>query len=114
MSDAGFGWFGRARKTSSTEPRRRRRHLGIMALEPRIMYDGAAAATAAAAHHHHHDSGPVDPQTGGAVGAPGVRGPHQGGGIGHGHPATPSSEPMPQIATFVRNPTEIVFIDSQI
>jgi trimeric autotransporter adhesin len=114
MSDAGFGWFGRARKTSSTEPRRRRRHLGIMALEPRIMYDGAAAATAAAAHHHHHDSGPVDPQTGGAVGATGVSAPHQSGGDGHWHPATPSSEPMPQIATFVRNPTEIVFIDSQI
>ena len=30
-----------------------------MALEPRMMYDGAAAATVGAvAHHHHHDGAP--------------------------------------------------------
>ena len=118
MSDAGLGWFGRSRSTSPTKPGKRRRSLGIMALEPRIMYDGAAAATAVA-HHHHHDGVPTDPQTGGAAnGATAVSAPHPSGGDGHWHPLTPSAgastEPMPQVATWVRHPTEIVFIDSQI
>src|ERR1700722_11542479 len=114
MSGAGFGWFGRSRSTSPTKPSKPRRSPGIMALEPRIMYDGAAAATAATAHHHHHDGGPVDPQTGGPAGATGVSAPHPSSGDGHWHPETPSGEPMPQVATWVRNPTEIVFIDAQI
>jgi hypothetical protein len=118
MSDAGFGWFGRSRSTSPVKPGKRRRSLGIMALEPRIMYDGAAAATAAAAHHHHHDGGPADAQTGGANGATGVSAQHPSGGDGHWHAATPpagsSTEPMPTVATYVRNPTEIMFIDSQV
>src|ERR1700760_2057042 len=47
---------------------KRRRSLGFMALEPRIMYDGAAAATAAH-HRHHHDGGPsADPSQVAAVG----------------------------------------------
>ncbi len=48
------------------KPRRRRRPLGFMPLEPRIMYDGAAAATAA---HHHPDITAVvgHPSNGGTV-----------------------------------------------
>jgi len=64
MSDLGFGWFRRKRAAlrgdgkpadiksadskSPGQPRPRRR-AGIMALEPRIMYDAAAAATVGAA-----------------------------------------------------------------
>ena len=53
-SHDGF-WNNRKREkiSSPVEKPRKRRRLGIMPLEPRIMYDGAAAATAA--HHHHSD-----------------------------------------------------------
>jgi VCBS repeat-containing protein len=63
MTDLGGGWFERKRTKKSSpadKPRKRRRTIGIMALEPRVMYDGAAVATAAAAHHiadHPHDHG---------------------------------------------------------
>ncbi len=115
MSDAGFGWFGRTRKTSSTEPRRRRRHLGIMVLEPRIMYDGAAAATAASAHHHHHDGSQPDPmQAGAAGGGPAVSAQTRSGGDGHWHHEATPAEPMPHVVTWVKDPTEIVFINSQV
>ena len=60
MSDIGSGWFGRKRNTARAgetpkgkKPRSRR--SGIIALEPRMMYDGAGAHTAAATGHHHHD-----------------------------------------------------------
>src|SRR5712671_1445328 len=49
----------RARKATAEgpqQPPKRRRTLGIMPLEPRIMYDGAAAATAAAASTQPHDA----------------------------------------------------------
>jgi len=47
----------RARKAMADGPPKRRRILGIMPLEPRIMYDGAAAATtAAAASTQPHDA----------------------------------------------------------
>jgi len=51
------------------QPRKRRRTIGFMPLEPRIMYDGAAAASAAAHHHEAHH----DPALGGgpdSLGAP--------------------------------------------
>jgi VCBS repeat-containing protein len=64
MSDLGFGWFRRKRAalrgdgkpadiksadSKSPGTSRPRRSAGIMALEPRIMYDAAAAATVGAA-----------------------------------------------------------------
>jgi Domain of unknown function (DUF4347)/Bacterial Ig domain len=58
MSDNGSSWFSRKRASASRskeskakKPRARR--SGIMALEPRMMYDGAIHATAT--HHYHHD-----------------------------------------------------------
>jgi hypothetical protein len=39
-----------------------KRRSGIMLLEPRVMYDGAAAASAG--HHHHHDHADGSPNTG--------------------------------------------------
>jgi hypothetical protein len=45
-------------RTKLAKPRRRA--FGIMALEPRIMYDAAAAATAATAADTHSDSGHTD------------------------------------------------------
>jgi hypothetical protein len=53
----------RARKDMADgpqQPPKRRRALGIMPLEPRIMYDGAAAATAAAASAQPHDAPAAD------------------------------------------------------
>ena len=38
------------------KPRKGRRPLGFMPLEPRIMYDGAGVATAV---HHHHERAPL-------------------------------------------------------
>ncbi|HTR86398.1 MAG TPA: DUF4347 domain-containing protein, partial [Reyranella sp.] len=50
------GSGGIRKKARLGKLRRRRSSVGLMALEPRLMYDGAGAATAAAAaHHHHHD-----------------------------------------------------------
>src|SRR5665213_2990732 len=100
--------------TASKEKDRpkRRRAINFMPLEPRVMYDGAAAATEAAAHHqHHHDGASHDPtQAGGAAGGTGA--PTPSGGDGHWH-AMPA-EPMSHVATFVKDPTEIVFIDAQV
>jgi hypothetical protein len=72
-------WSSRKEEKNSgpvEKPRKRRRPLGFMPLEPRIMYDGAAAATA---HHHHPDitaavgqptnGGPVELQGTGKAGA---------------------------------------------
>ena len=82
---------------------KRRRTLGFMALEPRIMYDGAAAVTVAA-HHHHHDGALADAgQAGGA--------PTPSGGDGHWHHEAAPTGPMPTVTTWVKDPTEIVFID---
>ncbi len=57
MSDIGSGWFRRKPATASrtAEKPRRPRRIGIMALEPRMMYDGAAAATVATAAQVSHD-----------------------------------------------------------
>src|SRR6476620_5632978 len=44
----GFG-RGSRQKTTATSRSHRRPSIGLMALEPRVMYDGAAAATAVAA-----------------------------------------------------------------
>ena len=49
----GFGG-GTRQTTKATSRSRRRPSLGLMALEPRLMYDGAAAATAAAAATQPH------------------------------------------------------------
>ncbi len=116
------------------QPRKRRRTIGFMPLEPRIMYDGAAAAGAAAAHHHeaHHDpamsGGPdgqfASPSAAAVYGSqwrqqsaaadptpPATSGPV--GGSQWSHNTTPA-EPMPQVYTWVKDPTEIVFIDSAV
>jgi hypothetical protein len=91
--------------------RRNRRTIGFMPLEPRIMYDGAAAASAAVAHHHadhhdgdHHDAH-SDTQGSSSPGAPATS--------NQWHNDAKAAEPMPQVATSVKNPTEIVFIDTQ-
>jgi hypothetical protein len=47
-------------KTKVSSKRRRRTSIGLMALEPRLMYDGAGAASAAAAAHHHHNDHHAD------------------------------------------------------
>jgi len=45
-------WAVSPKSASSKTPAKKRRSLGIMALEPRIMFDAAAATTAAAADSH--------------------------------------------------------------
>src|SRR4051794_30568127 len=71
MSELRTRWFNRkhehtplsAENPEAEKPKRARRS-GIMALEPRMMYDAAAAATVgAAAHHHHHQDGAGDHAT---------------------------------------------------
>ncbi|QAU46357.1 DUF4347 domain-containing protein [Bradyrhizobium guangzhouense] len=127
MSDIG-SWFSRKAgaspsrdsQPSATKPRRRR--SGIMLLEPRMMYDGAGAATAAH-HHHHHDAG-ADHGAPAATGAAsesntatGTPSPAAGNGSGtdqHGHGGTNSGEPRAHVVTWVKDPTEIVFIDAQV
>ncbi len=101
---------------------KRRRTIGFMPLEPRVMYDGAAVATAATTHHHHHSDGapiirrPANPIAGGA--AAGVT-PGQGAGQenrhddGRWHHDTTPAVPMPTVTTWVKDPTEILFIDQQ-
>jgi hypothetical protein len=99
-----------------------------MPLEPRIMYDGAAAATA---HHHHadhHDAAAsahhFTPPPPPASGAPAAGGQWQhdnewkqngtiaaGSGAWQSHAAP--DQPMPEVYTWVKDPTEIVFIDQQ-
>jgi microcystin-dependent protein len=97
---------------------KRRRTIGFMPLEPRVMYDGAAVATAATTHHHHHSDGaPIDPSTGGPIAGGAAAGAMPGQGAGHDdghwhHDATPSA-PMPTVTTWVKDPSEIVFIDQQ-
>src|SRR4051794_12419805 len=55
-------WSKRAnsagRPRESVLPLSAPRRLGIMVLEPRMMYDAAAAATVAAAAEAHHDAAP--------------------------------------------------------
>jgi hypothetical protein len=93
---------------------KRRRTLGFMPLEPRVMYDGAAVATAATAHHHHHhDGGPIDPSTGGPISGGGA-GASAGHDDGHWHQDATPLAPMPHVTTWVKNPSEIVFIDAQV
>ena len=68
MSDFGSGWFSSKRAKTSRSPvkksaktsKPRPRRSGIIALEPRMMYDAAAAATVGAAAHHHHHDGAAD------------------------------------------------------
>jgi hypothetical protein len=113
-------WFSRKRATASrtavSQPKadkRRPRRSGIMALEPRIMYDGAAAATAS--HSHHHDHGPAD--NGQAPGADNHPPPpaNTGNSVEDKHGRNDSAaQPMPQVLTAVKAPSEILFIDSQV
>jgi VCBS repeat-containing protein len=65
MSETGPGWFNRTRakkifpsaeKKSPETKKSRPRRIGIMALEPRMMYDGAAAATVGAVAQAHPDA----------------------------------------------------------
>src|SRR5665213_3877567 len=87
-------------------PPRRRRAISFMALEPRIMYDGAAAVTAAAAHHHHHDGARADASQAGAgpnAVAPGVSAPTPSGGDGHWHHEAAPTGPMPTVITWVKD-----------
>ena len=109
---------------SPNSPRKRRRSLGIMPLEPRIMYDGAAAATAA--HHHHHaDHG--DAGSSGASGsavASGVvaatTGAPPDGGAGANHPGQPAwmnkgvSDASGTRGWTHGGPSEIMFVDPQV
>ena len=104
------------------------------------MYDGAAAASVA--HHHNADHGADHHDTPGAdhftpppamSGAPAAGGQWQhnndwkqnsasatGNGQSSGQENSQaqsqwhSSAPMPQVVTWVKNPTEIVFIDTQV
>jgi large repetitive protein len=132
MSEINFGWFGRKRAIASQstrlptkQPNQRPRRSGIMALEPRMMYDGAGHASASHHGDHHHDHADVSP--GGApmqapaVGAPAAAATPRADGHAFGSQAgdwskstgVASSEPMPHVTTWVKNPTEIVFIDPQ-
>ena len=107
------------------KPRKRRRPLGFMPLEPRIMYDGAGAATAAHQHHDadaahaggpgqaagtnaawHHDASTVAAYSGGPPAAPS---PNEGPGAAWHHDAAPTS------STPGSSPVhDVVFIDSQV
>jgi len=78
MSDGGSSWFNRkpaspsrSKQTQQNAGKPRPRRSGIMALEPRMMYDGAAAATAATAAHQHvaHQDGAHDGGADHALGA---------------------------------------------
>jgi large repetitive protein len=112
------------------KPRKRtKRRSGIFLLEPRVMYDGAGHASASHHGDHHHDH--ADGSSGGApaVGAPQAPaagttradGANPNGGHAYGSQGgdwskstgVASSEPMPHVTTWVKNPTEIVFIDPQ-
>ena len=131
MSDFGSSWFSRKRATASRskelQPKARKsRRSGIMALEPRMMYDGAAAATVgAAAHHHHHDGAPdhahmlaaekpLDqlpnvqtpaPPSSGNVAAPNVSGSNTSDTNTHRHADRAANEPMPHVTTLIENPS---------
>ena len=135
MSDVGSGWFGRKRKAASRskensrEKKPRSRRSGIIALEPRMMYDGAAHVTAAAAGHHHHhdmaDQGHMFSAEKNLAQTPNVQTPASAppSGNTNANTHTPdtsrgqwhhqASEPMPHVTTWVKDPTEIVFIDPQ-
>jgi hypothetical protein len=116
-----------------------KRRSGIFLLEQRVMYDGAAAASAGhhgdhhADHYHTNADGSPGGPGGAPMQAPAVGAPPapsttraEGTGSNSGHAfasqggdwskstSVASSEPMPQVATAVRNPTEIVFIDPQV
>jgi hypothetical protein len=129
MSDIGSGWFSRRRSksqsaTKNTTPRLRR--SGIMALEPRMMYDGAGHATAGAAFHHPDgtaDHGATSATEKPLDQAPNVQTPppsSSGQGVGNAadrdktwHGDAVNAVPMPHVTTWVKDPTEIVFIDPQ-
>jgi len=96
------------------------------------MYDGAAAASAGhhsdhhADHHHTNADGSAGGTGGAPVQAPAVGAPKADGTTPNGHTygsqhgdwsrstSVASSEPMPHVVTPVKDPTEIVFIDSQV
>ena len=78
---------------------RKRRTIGFMPLEPRVMYDGAAAATAAATFHHHavdHDHHP-DHYAPAAIGAPAAQPTGAGRGYGAWRNFSGSPDPMPMV-----------------
>src|SRR6185437_13751487 len=89
----GFGG-GTRQATKATSRLRRRPSLGLMALEPRLMYDGAAAAAAAAAATQPHaDASAGASGSGGssASSAPSSAAPATDHAADH--PATPSPTP---------------------
>ena len=70
----GFGG-GNRQTTNATSKSRRRPSLGLMALEPRLMYDGAAAATAATAATQPHADASAGASASGAGGSSGSSAP---------------------------------------
>jgi hypothetical protein len=132
MADIG-SWFGSSKQAGASQSgdsqkptnKPTRRRSGIMLLEPRMMYDGAGAATAA--HHqdaatHHADAGAASESNTAIGGAPisnTATGQTPGSGSGPSselqfHVGTISAEPGPHVVTWVKDPTEIVFIDAQV
>jgi hypothetical protein len=112
------------------KPRKRRRPLGFMPLEPRIMYDGAGAATAA---HQHHDAAADAAHAGGpgqvagvgtawhhdastAAAYPGAPPPATASGPNEGPPgAAWHHDAAPTSSTPGSSPVhDVVFIDSQV
>jgi hypothetical protein len=79
---------------SSKSKKSAKRRSGIMLLEPRVMYDGAAAASAG--HHHHHEH--ADASSG--AGAP-IQGPPVTGEL-----ATPPNGANPNSHTYGSRPDD--------
>src|SRR6185437_15316 len=139
MSDVGSVWFGRKRNTTRAQEnakgkKPRSRRSGIIALEPRMMYDGAGPHTLAATGHHHHDiadhnqmasaekhldqmpnvqTAAQTPASNTSSGNTGSNTNTHTADTSRGDWKHESSEPMPQVLTRVKDPTEIVFIDPQ-
>ena len=120
-SHDGF-WNSRKREkiSSPVEKPRRRRRLGIMPLEPRIMYDGAAAATAAHHHHsdHHADHGDGSPgqapAPATASGQPQVNGSNPNGHAYGSNPGDWSNSLSGANQSGLRPGDNVVFVDSTI
>ena len=80
---------------SSKSKKSAKRPSGIMLLEPRVMYDGAAAASAG--HHHHHEHADASPSGGGAP----IQGPPVTGEL-----ATPPNGANPNSHNFGSRPDD--------
>src|SRR6185312_9964078 len=94
---------GSRQTTKATSKSRRRPSLGLMALEPRLMYDGAAAATAtAAAATQPHTDASAGSSSGSSSGSSASSAPSSAApatdhaadqSAAADHPATPSPTP---------------------